>query len=54
MVKLYGISANSGMISRASKDKIAKALDYQAERQELAQTEKQETKKEKKLSLIHI
>lgn len=48
MVKLYGISASSGMISRASKDKIAKALDYQAERQELAETEKQETKKEKK------
>lgn len=34
MVKLYGIAASSGMISRASKDKIARGLDYLAAREE--------------------
>ena len=49
MVKLYGISASSGMISRATKERIARALDYQAERGEQVEAEKPtEAKKDKK------
>ena len=37
------------MVSRATKDKIARALDYQAEREETVEVDKPaETKKEKK------
>lgn len=48
MVKLYGISTQSGMISRASKDKLAKAVEYQAERKNATPADTKEAKKEKK------